>query len=156
MSVRQPPKTLGDKINWLICHMWPPDIEPAASDAEVAASLRKATGEDISRSTIWKLRTNRQPNPTLRTLRTLATFFKVPIGYFGDGQEAERLEGQLTLLVLMREGGVDTATLRTLADLSPEGRQMINEMIASAARMERHRSSGPSRNQADQGRDESR
>ncbi|MFC6881481.1 MULTISPECIES: XRE family transcriptional regulator [Actinomadura] len=149
MSVGQAPKTLAEKINWLIRHMWPPDVKPATSDAEVAAALQRVTGEDISRSTVWKLRTSRQPNPTLRTLTTLATFFRVPIGYFGEGSEAESIEDQLTLLALMRDGGVDTATLRTLADLSPEGRRMIGEMIASAARMEQHRSTQPHRDQTD-------
>jgi transcriptional regulator with XRE-family HTH domain len=150
VSTEKPPKTLAEKVDWLICHMWPPDVTPATSDAEVAAALHRMTGEDISRSTVWKLRTNRQPNPTLRTLKTLATFFKVPIGYFGDGEEAERIEGQLVLLALMRDGGVDAATLRTLADLSPEGRRMVSEMIASAARMERRRSARQSRHQTDQ------
>ncbi|HEY8479777.1 MAG TPA: hypothetical protein VIL71_08105 [Spirillospora sp.] len=78
----------------------------------------------------------RQPNRTLHTLKTLATFFRVPIGHFDDGEEAERLEKQLAL---MRGGGVDNATLRTLASLSPEGRHMISEIIASAARMEKLR-----------------
>ncbi|WP_147268351.1 helix-turn-helix domain-containing protein [Spongiactinospora rosea] len=143
MSLGQSFGSLADKINWLIDHMWPPDVALAASDAEVASALRRVTGEDISRSTIWKLRTNRQPNPTLKTLKTLATFFKVPIGYFDDGDEAERIESQLALLAVMRDGGVDNATLRTLADLSPEGRRMISEMITSAARMEQRRATQP-------------
>ncbi|WP_131741773.1 hypothetical protein [Actinomadura roseirufa] len=86
---------------------------------------------------MWKLRTGRQPNPTLRTLRTLATFFEVPMSYFGDGEDAVRTGGLLTLLALMRDGDVDDATLRALAGLSPEGRRMVSEVIASAARMER-------------------
>ncbi|RBQ14157.1 hypothetical protein DP939_42110 [Spongiactinospora rosea] len=67
----------------------------------------------------------------------------MPIGYFDDGDEAERIESQLALLAVMRDGGVDNATLRTLADLSPEGRRMISEMITSAARMEQRRATQP-------------
>lgn len=141
--------SLADKIEWLIQHLWPPSLQPATSDADLAAALRAVTGDDISRSTVWKLRTGRQPNPTLRTLKTFATFFKVPIGYFGDGEEAESIEGQLVLLALLRDGGVDRATLRTLVDLSPEGREMISEMIASAARLEQRRSAQRSTSQND-------
>lgn len=135
----QPAKSLADKIEWLIRHLWPSGIPPATSDADVATALRAVTGDDVSRSTVWKLRTGRQPNPTLRTLKAFATFFKVPIGYFGDGREADVIEGQLMLLALLRDGGVDHATLRSLVELSPEGRKMISEMIASAARLEQGR-----------------
>jgi len=120
--------------------MWPRDLEPATSDTDVAAALQRATGDEISRSTVWKLRTGRQTNPTLRTLKTFATFFQVPIGYFGDGQEADSIEGQLAFLALLRDGGVDRATLRALVDLSPAARQMISEVIGSAVRMEQRRS----------------
>ncbi|TDD91844.1 helix-turn-helix transcriptional regulator [Actinomadura rubrisoli] len=149
MSAEKPHRSLADKINWLICHMWPADGAQQPSDAEVAAAVQGATNEVISRSTVWKLRTGRQPNPTLRTLNAFATFFKVPIGYFGDGEEAERIEGQLSLLALMRDGGIGNATLRALADLSPEGRQMITEIITSAARMEQQRSGRPPGGQDD-------
>ena len=143
MPAGQPPKTLADKINWLIHHMWPREIEVAKSDAEISAALQRVTKEEISRSTLWKLRTGRQPNPTLRTLKALAAFFRVPIGYFGDDEQAERIEEQLTLLALMRDGGIGNATLRTLVDLSPEGKRMIGEIIASTARKEQDRSARP-------------
>jgi hypothetical protein len=140
VPVEQSSWSLADKIEWLIQHMWPSNRDRATSDAEVATALQEVTGEEISRSTVWKLRTGRQPNPTLRTLKAFAMFFRVPIGYFGDGEAADAIGSQLTLLALLRDGGVDRATLRTLVNLSPDGRKMISEMIASAARMEQRRS----------------
>src|SRR5579863_5412928 len=72
----------------------------------------------------------------LKTLGTLSRFFKVPIGYFGEGEEAESIAGQVALLTLLRDAGVTGAALHSLAGLSEPSRQMIIEMIASAARME--------------------
>jgi hypothetical protein len=60
----------------------------------------------------------------------------LPIGYFGEGEEAESIAGQVALLTLLRDSGVTGAALHSLADLSEPSRQMIIEMIASAARME--------------------
>jgi ESX-1-secreted protein regulator len=131
--------SLADKVEWLIQHMWPAGVSTPKSNSDVAEAITGATGEEISHSTVWKLRTGRQPNPTLRTLRALAAFFRVPIGYFGDDEQADSIEDQLMTLVLLRDTGVDRAALRAFVDLSEDGRRMIAEMIASVARMERRR-----------------
>lgn len=131
--------SLADKVEWLIQHMWPAGVAAPRSNSDVAEAIADATGEEISHSTVWKLRTGRQPNPTLRTLRALAAFFRVPIGYFGDDEQADSIEDQLMTLVLLRDTGVDRAALRAFVDLSEDGRRMIAEMIASVARMERRR-----------------
>jgi len=64
----------------------------------------------------------------------------VPIGYFGEDEEAESIGDQVALLALLRDAGITRAALRSLVDLSGESRQMITEMIESAARMEQRRS----------------
>ncbi len=133
-------RSLADKIEWLIQHAWPPDAPPPKTNADAAAAISAATGEDMSSTGIWKLRTGRGDNPTLKTLTALASFFKVPIGYFGEGEDAESTGDQVALLALLRDAGVTSAALRSLVDLSGESRQMITEMIESAARMEQRRS----------------
>ncbi len=50
-----PLRTLADKVNWLISTAHPADRGPC-SNAEVAALIRKTTGERVSHTTIWKLR----------------------------------------------------------------------------------------------------
>jgi transcriptional regulator with XRE-family HTH domain len=139
-AIGRPGRSLAEKTEWLIQNMWPPDVPEAKTNAEIADAIRKATGEDLSYTAIWKLRTGRGDNPTLRTLTALATFFKVPISYFGEGEEAESVGDQVALLALLRESGVSRTALRSLVELSGESRQMITEMIESAARMERRRS----------------
>jgi ESX-1-secreted protein regulator len=131
---------MAPKIEWLIRHMWPRDVDLPRTDEGVAKAIREITGEpQISRTTIWKLRSGRTENPTFRTLRAIATFFRIPISYFGDDEEADKIKEQLERLALFRDAGISRVMLRTLADLSPEGQKMIGEMIESVARMELNR-----------------
>jgi transcriptional regulator with XRE-family HTH domain len=137
-------RTLGEKIEWLVRHMWPADTPPPRTHADVAEAISQATGEEMSSTSIWKLRTGRGDNPTLKTLTALATFFGVPIGYFGEDEESKPAEEQVVLLALLKEKGVSAAALRSLAELSPGSRQMVTDMIDSATRVER---GGPGKDQ---------
>jgi transcriptional regulator with XRE-family HTH domain len=136
------PRTLAGKVEWLIRHMWPDGAPPPKTNAGAAAAITAATGEEMSSTSIWKLRTGRGDNPTLKTLTALSAFFKVPVGYFGEGEDAESAGDQAALLALLREKGITRAALRSLADLSPDSRQMIAEMIESVARREQRLSGG--------------
>jgi hypothetical protein len=138
-----PGPTLGEKIEWLIRHRWPDGSVAPATNADVALSITAATGEELSSTGIWKLRTGRGDNPTLKTLTALATFFSVPIGFFGVDEDAAILGDQAALAALLREKGVSRDSLRTLTDLSPAGRRMVEDMIESVARMERERGGSP-------------
>jgi|ERR1700691_3007752 transcriptional regulator with XRE-family HTH domain len=138
------PRSLAEKIEWLIQHMWPAGQPYPKTNDVVAQAITAVSGEDMSSTNIWKLRTGRLSNPTLKTLTALATFFRVPIGYFGEDEESESIADQVALLALMREKGVSRAALRSLADMSPGGRQMIADMIETVARRERRDSDGGS------------
>jgi transcriptional regulator with XRE-family HTH domain len=137
-----PSSTLGEKIEWLIRHRWPDRARSPNTNADVATAVAAATGEELSSTGIWKLRTGRGENPTLKTLTALATFFSVPLGFFGDDEDAEMLADQAALAAMLREKGVSRASLRALADLPVPGQRLVEEMIESVARMERARSSG--------------
>ncbi|TDD77633.1 helix-turn-helix domain-containing protein [Actinomadura rubrisoli] len=139
-----PGATLAEKVEWLIRNLWPAEAEAPRNNVETAAAIARATGEDISSTTVWKLRTGRQENPQLKTLTALATFFGVPIGYFGFPGEAGPIDDDLTLKALRREvehGVIRPEVLRALVDLSPEARWVVDEMILGAAAADRHRSS---------------
>lgn len=133
---------LGERIEWLIRHNWPAGRPPAESDRDVAKVISEATGENMSYSLIWKLRTGRADNPTRKMLIALSKFFGVPLDYFGDGEKPESIQEQLDALAVMREAGLDRASLRQLANLSAEGRESIADMIELAVRRERRRASG--------------
>src|SRR5690606_40107299 len=83
-----PGASLAEKVEWLIRNLWPADAGPPRNNVETAAAIARATGEDISSTTVWKLRTGRQENPQLRTLTALASFFGVPLGFFGFPAES--------------------------------------------------------------------
>lgn len=140
-----PSASLGDKVDWLIRNMWPADVPSARNNVETAAAISAATGEEISSTTVWKLRTGRQDNPQLKTLTALASFFGVPLGYFGFVDESEPIAEELTLKVLRHElgaGEVRSDVLRALVDLSPQARLIVDEMILAAARTERREQKG--------------
>ena len=72
-----PPKTLADKVNWVL------DTAHTAgrgrlSDAAVVFKIHEVTGEKISTTTIWKLRNGQLTNPKLRVIQALARTFGVP------------------------------------------------------------------------------
>lgn len=133
-------RTLAEKIEWLIGHMWPAEAPPPRTNADAAEAITAATGEEMSSTSIWKLRTGRGGNPTFKTLTALATFFKVPFGYFGDGEDGETAGDLAALLAVLGDAGVTREALRTLADLSLPTRQLVVDVIHSAARMERSQS----------------
>jgi hypothetical protein len=131
---------LAQRIEWLVEHMWPADTPPPRTNAEIADAITAATGEEISSTGFWKLRTGRGDNPTLKTLTSFSRFFRVPLGFFADDpDEAGAAGDQLALLVLLREKGVSREQLRAFTGLSDDSRQMILDMIDSAARIEQRR-----------------
>jgi transcriptional regulator with XRE-family HTH domain len=137
-----PSASLADKVEWLIRNMWPADVASPKNNVETAAAITAATGEEISSTTVWKLRTGRQDNPQLRTLTALATFFSVPIGYFGFATEAQPIDEDLTIKALLRELRAETISrevLRAFVDLSPDARWVVDEMILAVATTDRRR-----------------
>ncbi len=55
-------RTLADKVNWLIDRAHPAGCGPFSNN-EVADLITKATGEDVSYTTIWKLLEGDPPVP---------------------------------------------------------------------------------------------
>ncbi|GII34634.1 hypothetical protein [Planotetraspora mira] len=131
--------SLAAKIEWLIQNRWPAGSRLPKNNVEAAAAISEATGEDLSSTTIWKLRTGRSDNPQLKTLKGLSTFFGVPIGYFGDDDEAEETADRVAASSLVGESGLNREALRALVELSDGGRQLVADFIISAARLEQGR-----------------
>jgi transcriptional regulator with XRE-family HTH domain len=134
-------RTLAEKTEWLIQHKWPAGKTPPKTNADVAAAITAATGEEMSSTTVWKLRTGRGGNPTFKTLTGLATFFAVPFGYFGGGEDGEAAGDAAALLTLLQDAEVSRDALRALAELSSSTRQLVMDVIDSAVRMEQRQAS---------------
>jgi transcriptional regulator with XRE-family HTH domain len=131
-----PPRTLAEKVTWLIDQARPAG-RGTYSNAEVVALIEKATGEQFSHTTIWKLRNGQATNPQMRLLDALSRTFRVPPAFFFDDyddKQAAELGEQLELLTLLRETGVTTDQLSSLLELSPAALQAVADLVRHATR----------------------
>lgn len=133
---REPLKTLADKVNWILDKAHPAG-RGRFSDAEVCFKIHAVTGEQISTTTIWKLRKGQLTNPQLRVIEALAKTFGVPAGFFLDDYDEEKLglwREQVELLALIRDAGITAAEFRAFLGMDAEGRKAVAGLIERAAR----------------------
>jgi transcriptional regulator with XRE-family HTH domain len=133
-------RTLADKVNWLIDRAHPAGRGPFSNN-EVADLIKKATGEEVSYTTIWKLRNGQAQNPQKRLIEALARTFGVPPAFFFDDydEQASLLQDQVELLALVRDARISSAQLRAILELSPQARQAIIDLVQATARDDTHR-----------------
>jgi transcriptional regulator with XRE-family HTH domain len=136
-------RTLADKVNWLIDRAHPAG-RGAFSNNEVAALIKDVTREDVSYTTIWKLRNGQAQNPQKRLIEALARTFGVPPAFFFDdfNEQAELLQDQVELLALVRDARISSAQLRAILELSPQARQAITDLVEATARDDTRRHRG--------------
>ena len=133
-------RTLADKVNWLIERAHPAGRGPYSNN-EVAELVKGVTGEEVSYTTIWKLRNGQAKNPQMRLIEALAKTFGVPPAFFFDDydeKQAGLLQEQVELLALIRGAHINTAQLRTILSLSDEARQAVADLIEITARNQRN------------------
>jgi len=134
-------RTLADKVNWLIERAHPAGRGPYSNN-EVAELIKDVAGEEVSYTTIWKLRNGQAKNPQMRLIEALAKTFGVPPAFFFadyDEKQAGLLQEQVELLALIRDAHINTAQLRTILSLSDEARQAVADLIEVTARNETRR-----------------
>jgi transcriptional regulator with XRE-family HTH domain len=127
---RQPPQLAG-----LIDRTHPAGRDPFSNN-EVAALIKDVTGEEVSYTTIWKLRNGQAQNPQKRSIEALARTFGVPPAFFFDdySEQAGLLQQQVELLALVRDARISTAQLRAILELSSQARQAIIDLVQATAR----------------------
>jgi transcriptional regulator with XRE-family HTH domain len=133
---KEPLKTLADKVNWVLDKAHPPG-RGRFSDAQVCFKIHAVTGEQISTTTIWKLRKGQLTNPQLRVIEALARTFGVPAGFFLDDYDEDKLglwQEQVELLALIRDAGITAAEFRAFLGMDAEGRRAVAGLIERAAR----------------------
>jgi transcriptional regulator with XRE-family HTH domain len=131
-------RTLADKVNWLIEHAHPAERRPLSNN-DVSFLIHTATGEEVSGTTIWKLRNGQAQNPQMRLIEALAKTFGVPPAFFfADFDEGQLglVQDQVELLALVRDAGITSAEFRAIVGLGPEGRRAVAGFIERAARAE--------------------
>jgi transcriptional regulator with XRE-family HTH domain len=130
--------SIAEKLDRLFRQASPAGRAAEPSYMAVAEAIRADQGVSISHTYIWQLRTGKRDNPTVQHLTALARFFGVPVAYFLDDEQTRRVDGQLELLRTLRDAGVTEIALRA-ADVSPRGRDTINELIRKVWESERRR-----------------
>jgi transcriptional regulator with XRE-family HTH domain len=133
---RRPLRSLADKVNWLIEQAHPAGRGPL-SNAEACFLIHKVTGEEISVTTLWKLRNGQQKNPQLRVIQALSTTFGVQPAFFFDDYDEEKLgllQDQVELLALVRDAGITSAEFRAVLGMDAEARKTVTGLIRRAAR----------------------
>lgn len=76
----------------------------------MSALIEKVTGEQVSHTTIWKLRNGQATNPQLRVIEALARTFGVPPSFFFedyDEQQAGLLQEQVEMLAVEQSIAAD-------------------------------------------------
>jgi transcriptional regulator with XRE-family HTH domain len=128
-------RTLADKVNWLIDRAHPAGRGPFSNN-EIAALIQHTTGEEVSYTTIWKLRNGQAQNPQKRLIEALAKTFGVPPAFFFDDyhEQTGLLEEQVELLALVRDARISSAQLRAILELSPQARQAIISLVEATPR----------------------
>ncbi|MEV4361068.1 XRE family transcriptional regulator [Nonomuraea sp. NPDC004186] len=127
-------RSLAEKLEYLFRTVREPGRREYSNE-EVAAAIARDQDVSISASYIWYLRTGQRDNPTLKHLTALATFFGVPPAYFFDERIRDEVEGELALVVALRDAGVRDVALRA-SGLSVESLDTITEVIKRVRTLE--------------------
>jgi transcriptional regulator with XRE-family HTH domain len=119
-------KTLAQKVDWLF------NLRHNAQGRPYTyGQVQRATGNRITASYVWKLRTGAMSNPGLSALEALADFFQVPLDYFAEGgeylEDSIRLAQALPENQTARQDALHLLTERA-GDLSDSGLRAVLEM----------------------------
>jgi transcriptional regulator with XRE-family HTH domain len=134
MTEKQDRRSVADLLDHLFREVHPAGRGPYTY-AEVAQGVMEATGFSITASAIQQLRTGKNENPKMATVRALATFFGVPPSYFFEEEVAERTVAEIGVVAAMRDADVRRVALRANG-LSPSSLQMVTAVINQARRLE--------------------
>ena len=136
--------TLADKVNWLLDNARPAE-QRTLTNAEVSALIERVTGEQVSHTTIWKLRNGQATNPQLRVIEALVRTFGVPPSFFFEDYGEHRggpLQEQVEMLAMIRDAGITSIQLRAFVDMPPEAREAFVELVKHTVRTEGERAKG--------------
>jgi len=125
--------TFSARLNRLFDTVYPPGRGPHTS-AEVIAAL-KAEGVTMSAPYLSQLRSGNRTNPSSTTMTALANFFRIKPAYFTDDEYYEKLDKELSWLLVMRDEGVRRIAMG-VSELSPEGRDDVAHRVEELRRKE--------------------
>lgn len=131
---------LAERLNVLFDHVPRRGGSHLYSNERAAEDLA-AAGMSVTAGYLRQLRSGKRRNPTARLLAAIADLFEVPITYFFEDEQAEKIATQLRALSQLRTAGVrgimarsSGVTAQDLGDLGPildqiralEGREPVD------------------------------
>ncbi|HET9648707.1 MAG TPA: helix-turn-helix domain-containing protein [Microlunatus sp.] len=125
---------LADRLNMLFARVPRPGTNQRYTNERAAEELT-AAGVSVSGAYLSLLRSGKKNNPTARLLAGIAELFQVPITYFFDADEAERITQQLDLVVALRNAGVQGIVSRA-AGVSDAGIANLAAILEQIRKME--------------------
>jgi transcriptional regulator with XRE-family HTH domain len=125
--------TFSARLNRLFDSVYPPGRGPHTS-AEVIAAL-KSEGVTMSAPYLSQLRSGNRTNPSSTTMAALANFFRIKPAYFTDDEYYEKLEKELSWLLVMRDEGVRRIAMGA-SELSQEAREDVVHRVDELRRKE--------------------
>jgi len=96
---------LAERLNLLFAHVPRPGGSELYSNERAASDLA-AAGISVTAGYLRQLRSGKRRNPTARLLAGIAQLFEVPITYFFDDDQADKITTQLQALTRLRAAGV--------------------------------------------------
>ncbi|MFJ3923280.1 helix-turn-helix domain-containing protein [Streptomyces sp. NPDC090022] len=131
---------LADRLEYLFTHVQPLGRRHTLQEVvDGIKSVEEPGGTSLSVGRLSMLMNGKAPNPTLGTLRALADFFGVPVGYFVDDAVADQTMAQLALISAMRCNDVRAVALRAaaVATLSAQGLDVVRGLVEKIGRAPR-------------------
>ncbi|MFH9660952.1 hypothetical protein ACH4NF_20720 [Streptomyces sp. NPDC017248] len=127
---------LAARLEYLFAHVQP--LGRRHTLQEVVDGIKadeEPGGTSLSVGRLSMLMNGKAPNPTIGTLRALAAFFGVPVGYFVDDAVADQTTARLALITAMRNNDVKAVALRAaaVATLSARGLDVVRGLVEQAA-----------------------
>ncbi|MFE0701829.1 helix-turn-helix domain-containing protein [Streptomyces sp. NPDC058872] len=130
-------RVLAERLEYLFENVQP--LGRRHTLQEVVDGIRNADepdGTSLSVGRLSMLVNGKASNPTIGTLRAIASFFGVPVAYFIDDDVAEQTIAQLALLGAMRRHDVRAVAMRAaaVATSSAQGIDLVRSLVEQAAR----------------------
>ncbi|WP_367325713.1 helix-turn-helix domain-containing protein [Streptomyces sp. HUAS ZL42] len=129
-------RRLAARLEYLFEHVQPLGRRHTLQEVvDGIKAVEESEGVSLSVGRLSMLMNGKAPNPTIGTLRALAAFFGVPVGYFVDDAVADQTMAQLALITAMRNNDVRAVALRAaaVATLSVHGLDVVRGLVEQAA-----------------------
>lgn len=125
---------LAERLNALFARVpRPGGSQPYSND--LASEALGTRGVSVTGVYLSQLRSGRRDNPSAKLLAGIAELFGVPITYFFDEEQAQRIEAQLDTLAGLRASGVQGIMARA-SDVSESNQKALAAILEEILKIE--------------------